>query len=122
MRLRLTAHSLSDLRAPLGAAEATGSPLARLADELADWYQNLASHLGRANDPATLVPLSQPPSDDEFVAPLAATAGSARTGLRGRLTTALWVGNHLSHLHLHHVDVIEPAAKVAEQRQRPWWR
>jgi len=34
----------------------------------------------------------------------------------------LWVGEHLYHLAEHGQAITEPAAKVAEARQRPWWR
>ena len=34
----------------------------------------------------------------------------------------LWVGEHLYHLAERGQAITEPAAKVAELRQLPWWR
>lgn len=116
MRLRLTATSLEDLAAPNGDVDAAGHALDDLAADLGAWYELLAGHLGHATPP-TLTELSRPADDAGPPHPRQETAAPAQ-----RAVCTLWVGHHLDHLRLHLGDVIEPAAKVAQQHQRPWWR
>jgi hypothetical protein len=34
----------------------------------------------------------------------------------------IWLGEHLDHLSEHLGDLVQPAARLAEIRRRPWWR
>jgi uncharacterized membrane protein YccC len=112
MRARLTAHSLAGLPSPGDCADQLRAMLSEQADQLAAWYDHLASRLDRT-DHGT-VPLLDPPA---FHDPLASD------GVRVTdLSTALWVGEHLKHLTPRLAELVEPAKVMAAQRHRPWWR
>jgi hypothetical protein len=34
----------------------------------------------------------------------------------------IWLGEHLDHLSEHLGELVQPAARLAEIRRRPWWR
>jgi hypothetical protein len=38
------------------------------------------------------------------------------------LACALWVHEHIKHTSARLAELVEPAAVVAAQRHRPWWR
>jgi uncharacterized membrane protein YccC len=108
MRLRLTANSLEGIDPPDPAPPGVGSLLDHQAEDLTTWYQKLAGHVARANPPVLL--------------PLDAEAGAPVPVPSGQQGCVLWIDQHLAHLRSHHAALIEPAAKVAAVRQRPWWR
>jgi len=114
LRLRLTAHSLTGLRAycpPMG-ADSNHDPvqsLRHLSSELTDFYQRIAVLVG-------------PPGHDP-PAPVAAPAlppASAVPPLFG--PHPLWVREHLQDLGQHANDITVPAEHVAQLRRVPWWR
>jgi uncharacterized membrane protein YccC len=109
MRARLTAHSLAGLPRPDTAPDPVRTSIGRQADQLAAWYDHLASRLDRTDHGD--VPLLSPP---EFRDPAPAAATD--------LCTALWVGEHLRHVTPRLAELVEPARVVAAQRHRPWWR
>lgn len=111
LRARLTGYSLAGLPNPNGEPDALHSSLGALADQVAAWYDYLASRLDRT-DHGT-VPVLAPP---RFEDPVVADAGV------GDLGGALWVSEHLKHLTPRLADLVEPAQQVAAQRHRPWWR
>ncbi|HKN97918.1 MAG TPA: FUSC family protein, partial [Pseudonocardiaceae bacterium] len=83
MRARLTAHSLAGLPSPGTDPDPVRTSIGQQADQLAAWYDHLASRLDRTDHGD--VPLLSPP---EFRDP---ATDSAATDL----CTALWVGEHL---------------------------
>lgn len=104
LRLRLTAYSLAALRNASLAAETTA--LERQTAWLAGWYERLAALLGRPDGrPIQTLPV---PDLEDIDAP--------------RASCALWVQQHLRHLAPHLTELTDPAAAVAAQRRRPWWR
>lgn len=110
VRLRLTAYSIAELpRAPsrLGSARVA---LTHRADTLATWYERLADTVGKPDGraPRALAPPAFDPADGVEL-----SSGS-------RL--AVWLCEHLDHLAEHLADLVPPALRVAEFRQRPWWR
>jgi uncharacterized membrane protein YccC len=111
MRARLTAHSLAGLPSPGACADSLRAMLSEQADQLAAWYDHLASRLDRADHGS--VPFLDPPT---FRDPLA--DGDVRVT---DLSTALWVGEHLKHLTPRLAELVPPAKVVAAQRHRPWW-
>ena len=114
LRLRLTAHSLTGLRAycaPMG-EDAHGGPVRSLRDlssELADFYQRIAVLVG-------------PPGHDPPVAVAAPvlSADGAAPPIFG--PHPLWVREHLEDLGQHAGDITVPAEHVAQLRRVPWWR
>ncbi len=112
LRTRLTAHSLAGLPSPGDCADSLRAMLSEQADQLAAWYDHLASRLDRTDHGA--VPLLNPP---EFRDPL--TLEGVRVV---DLSTALWVSEHLKHLTPRLAELVEPAKVMAAQRHRPWWR
>jgi hypothetical protein len=80
------------------------------AGQLAAWYDDLASRLGRADRGS--VPVLSPP---EFPEP------PSTDGVRN-LSCALWVNEHLKHLTPRLAELVGPAEAIAAQRHRPWWR
>jgi uncharacterized membrane protein YccC len=150
-RLRLTAHTLSDLRteAPAregdfggaclpvaGSEEYSGGPacvrLRSATASLADFYAAVADEIARPRSgPLAPVPLPV------IVGPAlprheagGASAGGDSAGVPERVSPAhdlphphlLWVQEHLHHLSTSAQMVREPALHIAEIRQRPWWR
>ncbi len=112
LRARLTAHSLAGLPHRELAPDPTRVLLGDLAGQLAAWYDHLASRLDRTNHGA--VPMLAPP---EFQLPTTPDGPSVPD-----LSWTLWVGEHLRHVTLRLNELVEPAATVAAQRHRPWWR
>jgi uncharacterized membrane protein YccC len=114
VRLRLTAHSLSGLRAycpPMG-TDANHDPvqsLRHLSSELTDFYQRVAILVG-------------PPGHDQPVpvaAPVLSMDGEAPPIFGPH---PLWVREHLQDLESHAGDITGPAEHVAQLRRVPWWR
>jgi uncharacterized membrane protein YccC len=111
MRLRLTGHAVAGLRPArpqqLGEMQEV---LVQRSERLAGWYERLASQLDppRGRPVAELVPPRIDGRDD-----LERTTGSRRV---------IWLCEHLDHLAEHLGELVEPAARVAETRRRPWWR
>ncbi|HEX5116682.1 MAG TPA: FUSC family protein [Pseudonocardiaceae bacterium] len=110
MRARLTAHSLAGLPRPDTEPDPLRTSIGHQADQLAAWYDHLASRLDR-NDHGD-VPLLAPP---EFRDPV------TEQGVTD-LCTALWVGEHLRHITPRLAELVEPTRIIAAQRHRPWWR
>lgn len=120
-RLRLTAYSLASLRPehacapapdsgeaePPGVAE-TRVALARTAGDLAQFYDQVATLVGRPMANQVLAPLNVPVL--------------AELERPHRHTHLLWIREHLEHLSSHARTVTDPAAHIAEQRRLPWWR
>ena len=114
LRLRLTAHSLTGLRAycaPMG-EDAHGGPVRSLRDlssELADFYQRIAVLVGPpGHDPPAAV-----------AAPVLSADGAAPPIFGPH---PLWVREHLEDLGQHAGDITVPAEHVAQLRRVPWWR
>jgi uncharacterized membrane protein YccC len=114
VRLRLTAHSLSGLRAycpPMG-TDANHDPvqsLRHLSSELTDFYQRVAILVG-------------PPGHDQPVpvaAPVLSMDGEAPPIFGPH---PLWVREHLQDLESPAGDITGPAEHVAQLRRVPWWR
>ena len=116
-RLRLTAHALSSLHVLSGSraalAEHAGAALAGEADAIAGWYQELATHLGRA-PPRELAALDGTVLERFGVGD---AAGDAPYGY-----CLLSVAQYLRHLLLNQAAVIEAAGRVGAARRRAWWR
>jgi hypothetical protein len=111
-RLRLTAHSLAGLPNPANGTNPVNDALGERAEEIADWYDRLAAHVGhppRAN--GTRAPLELPVIER-------ITAADPN----GFQYCTLWVDEHLQHITPHLAELIEPAEAVATQRSNPWWR
>jgi uncharacterized membrane protein YccC len=114
LRLRLTAHSLTGLRAycaPMG-EDAHGGPVRSLRDlssELAGFYQRIAVLVGP--------PGRDPPA--AVAAPVLSADGAAPPIFGPH---PLWVREHLEDLGQHAGDITVPAEHVAQLRRVPWWR
>jgi uncharacterized membrane protein YccC len=110
MRLRLTAHSITNLpRMPAG-----DSPLSKALNEragtLAAWYGCLAELVGKPHE-RTIPALSVPVFDE--VEP-------GRGPVESRYV--IWLDEYLDHLSEHLAQLVPPARRVAEVRRKPWWR
>jgi uncharacterized membrane protein YccC len=110
MRLRLTAHSITNLpRMPAG-----DSPLSKALNErvgtLAAWYGGLAELVGKPHE-RTIPALSVPVFDQ--VEP-------GRGPVESRYV--IWLDEYLDHLSEHLAQLVPPARRVAEVRRKPWWR
>jgi len=152
-RLRLTAHSLAELRPatpepgapavpgaaclPLeGSAEYAGAPacvsLRTAAAALAGFYATVAGTMSRPGH-GSLTPVSAPPMTGGAVprrregdAPTAMGQGEEGSEIAPAHQLPhphlLWVQEHLHHLSASAQTVSEPALRLAQVRQRPWWR
>jgi hypothetical protein len=110
MRLRLTAHSITNLpRMPDGDGR-LNQALNERVRTLASWYGGLAELVGKPHERA--VPALSAPAF-EHVDP-------TRAPLESRY--AIWLDEHLDHLSEHLAELVPPARRVAEVRRRPWWR
>ena len=125
MRLRLTAHTLADLRQIHPGDHdghrmrgghhdhSTRDALRDAATELAHFYEGVATEVGRpsraAAQAAPIAPVETSP-DPLALEPVA------------RHPRLMWVREHLLHLRENAEVIPEPAERVAELRQRPWWR
>jgi uncharacterized membrane protein YccC len=132
-RLRLTADTLRGLRpaeldgqpgpacVPLpGSAEYAGAPacvtLRSAAAGLAGFYGQVADEVGRSRSDG------DGPGDPGEPDELALGAPPVLDGTEASHPHLLWVHEHLHHLHRSAQTVGEPAMRLAEVRQRPWWR
>ena len=157
MRLRLTAYSLAGLEAPdavrHGMHRGTAyvrDALSRETADLTDFYERVASLVGRPVAHQVLAPVTVPAfvslDGDGSAMVLGETDGIGEAGGDGRadgmgdgaseregtdlvrvITSPrqphlLWVQEHLQHLSSHAQAITDPAAHVAEQRRLPWWR
>ena len=110
LRLRLTAHAVSEMPGDATGLEEARGVLARRTATLASWYDELAEQVGRPDHQA--VSELQPPS--------LAAAGVVDESSGSYY--GVWLCEHLDHLSQHAVDLVKPAAAVASLRRRPWWR
>jgi uncharacterized membrane protein YccC len=125
-RLRLTAYAVASLPASgNGSHEQVRSDadpdlvaFRRQTADLASFYDRLAAQVGP--------PGHAPPAKEVLAAPDGpdypngvACAGNTPPRYRPDM---LWVGEHLYHLAERGQGITEPAEKVAEARQLPWWR
>jgi uncharacterized membrane protein YccC len=141
-RLRLTAYTLASLRTvppaggagfggaclPLEGSQAyAGAPacvaLRSVAAALADFYGAVADEVSRpghgkltAVPPPALVGPALPRHEGDVPAQAVAPAHQLPH------PHLLWVQEHLHHLSTSAQTVSEPALRIAEIRQRPWWR
>jgi hypothetical protein len=124
-----------------GSDEYAGAPacvmLRSVAGNLAGFYDAVADEIGHpGHGSLALVPLPamtgpavprHPPGES---AQEAQQAGAGGAGTRAVIAPAhqlphphlLWVQEHLHHLSASAQTVSEPALRLAEVRQRPWWR
>jgi uncharacterized membrane protein YccC len=110
LRLRLTAHAVSEMPGDATGLDAARRVLERRTATLASWYDELAEQVGR--------PDHRPVA--ELEPPSLAAAGKV-DGSTGSYY-GVWLCEHLDHLAEHLEDLVHPAAEVAEIRTRPWWR
>jgi hypothetical protein len=140
IRLRLTANTLAGLRQarsgspdgpdrlvclpPAGSAEYAGTAacdaLRSAAAGLAGFYDAVADEMGHPKRPGELALIPAPaPVGPAVPRPEATDDEATRPESHPHL---LWVQEHLRHLGQSAQSVSEPALRVAEARQRPWWR
>jgi len=110
LRLRLTAHAVSEMPGDATGFDAARVVLERRAATLTAWYEQLAEQLGRPNQR----------SESELEPPSLSAAGivDSSTGTY----YGVWLCEHLDHLAEHLGELVRPAAAVAQFRSRPWWR
>jgi len=125
-RLRLTAYAVASLPANGNGNHAPARPdsdpdlaaFRRQTADLASFYDRLADQVGPPGHAP--VPLEALPAPDGPDYPNGvACAGDTPPRYRPDM---LWVGEHLYHLAERGQAITEPAVKVAEARQLPWWR
>jgi hypothetical protein len=127
-RLRLTAYAVASLPASGNGsgnhqyARADADPdlvaFRRQTADLAGFYDRIAAQVGPpGHAPAHTEVLSAPDGPDYPKG--VACAGDTPPHYRPDM---LWVGEHLYHLAERGQAITQPAAKVAQARQRPWWR
>jgi uncharacterized membrane protein YccC len=149
IRLRLTANSLTGLRAHCPPMTAAGHPdpvpgLRRLAADLAEFYRRVAVQVGPPGHDE-LVPLAVPAlssvgasdgadgtggmdsSGMDSASGMDGTAGAdgaegSEAALVRHRPHAFWVREHLRDLGSHTQEIIAPAEHVARLRRVPWWR
>ena len=133
-RLRLTAYSVASLRdvtmgAENGAGAADGAVAASSPDgtrsqfrhltrELAGFYDQVAGQLA-GTTAGEVAPVQLPKLTGPELPTGVACAGDTPADYGPDL---LWVGEYLYHLTTHAQELSGPAAQVAMQRRRPWWR
>jgi uncharacterized membrane protein YccC len=135
-RVRLTAASLAGLCAycpAVSPARLDGHPdevgaLRRLATELADFYQRIATQLGppRRGEPMPAA-VPAPASGSDAAAGTDGTPGPDDAADTVPAPTAyqphaIWVREQLQELVSHARDITAPAEHVAQLRRVPWWR
>ena len=94
------------------------APFRRQAADLASFYDRLADQVGPPGHQPP-APVAIPAPDGAVYPEGVACAGTTPAHYRPDM---LWVGEHLYHLAERGQAITEPAAKVAELRQLPWWR
>jgi uncharacterized membrane protein YccC len=125
-RLRLTAYAVASLPGNGNGSHEHNGPgtdpdlvaFRRQTADLAGFYEHLAVQVGppgRPPPPLTALPAPDGPDYPKGVA----CAGNTPPYYRPDM---LWVGEHLYHLAQRGQAITGPAAKVAQVRQRPWWR
>lgn len=114
MRLRLTAHSLTQVDGQDGDDEAARAAIVERAEHVAGWYGALAERLTRRA-------CSQAEPGAQALAGLA-TEARARAEAISSHPSCLWVALHLDHLESHLPDLVGPTELVVALRRRPWWR
>jgi uncharacterized membrane protein YccC len=113
LRARLTGHSLVGLPTHLRSdPDPIRIQLGEQAGQLAAWFDHLASRLDAADHSGA--PMLLPP---DFGNPFAGVDDA-----NPALPRSLWVNEHINHIRDRLADLVEPAAEVAAQRHRPWWR
>jgi uncharacterized membrane protein YccC len=143
-RLRLTAYTLASLRtavaadgAGLGSAclplpgseEYAGAPacssLRMVTAGLASFYGSIADEVSHP-DPGELTAVPAPvlvgPAMPRHEGDVPGTAETIAPAHQLPHPHLLWVQEHLHHLSVSAQTVSEPALRIAEIRQRPWWR
>ncbi len=129
-RLRLTAYAVASLAAN-GNGDGSGNhaparpdsdpdlaAFRRQTADLASFYDRLAEQVGPPGHvplPLEALPAPDGPDYPNGVACRGDTPPHYRPDM-------LWVGEHLYHLAERGQAITEPAVKVAEARQLPWWR
>jgi fusaric acid resistance family protein len=127
-RLRLTAYAVTCLPANGNGsrnhqwARSDADPdlvaFRRQTADLAGFYERLAAQVGppgHAPPPPEVLPVPEGPGYPNGVACEGNTPPHYRPDM-------LWVGEHLYHLAERGQVITEPAVKLAEARQLPWWR
>jgi hypothetical protein len=109
IRLRQTAYSVAALHSPTAAKVPVQEreELTKEAEDLAEFYDQVALLVGRPVANQVLAPVRLPEIDGD--------AGHLHHDL-------VWIREHLNHLGSHAHAIPEPASHVAEQRRLPWWR
>jgi Fusaric acid resistance protein-like len=110
MRLRLTAHSITNLPRMPGGSGPLSNALNERVMTLASWYGRLAEVVGKPHE-RTVPALSAPALDH---------VETARAPFESRY--GIWLDEHLDHLSEHLGELVPPALRVAEVRRKPWWR
>jgi uncharacterized membrane protein YccC len=110
LRLRLTAHAVSEMPGDAAGLDEARAVLERRTKTLASWYDELAEQVGRPNHRAL----------SELEPPSLAAAGKVDSSTGSYY--GVWLCEHLDHLAEHLEDLVHPAAEVAQIRSRPWWR
>jgi uncharacterized membrane protein YccC len=110
LRLRLTAHAVSEMPGDTTGLDAARAVLERRTATLTDWYEQLAEQVGRPNH-GPVSPLG-PPS----------LAAAGKVDRSSGSYYGVWLCEHLDHLSEHLEELVGPAAEVAAIRRRPWWR
>jgi hypothetical protein len=127
-RLRLTAYAVASLPASGNGSgihqyvRADSDPdlaaFRRQTADLAGFYDRLAAQVGPPGHPPADTEVLPPPEGPDYPNGVAC-AGDTPPHYRPDM---LWVGEHLYHLAERGQAITRPAAKVAQARQRPWWR
>ncbi|MBV8221717.1 MAG: FUSC family protein [Solirubrobacterales bacterium] len=110
MRLRLTAHAVSEMPGDATGMEEARDVLERRTATLTSWYDELAEQVGKPNQRTVA----------ELKAPSLAAAGVVDETSGSYY--GVWLCEHLDHLSQHTADLLKPAVAVANLRRRPWWR
>jgi uncharacterized membrane protein YccC len=110
LRLRLTAHGISELPRDAVGDDSARGVLHRRAETLTSWYDQLATMVATPPRSST-APLQPPRFAPEDI--VDRSSGSPY---------GVWLCEHLDHLSEHLADLVGPAERVVEVRRRPWWR
>jgi hypothetical protein len=110
LRLRLTAHAVSEMPGDATGLDEARAVLERRTAKLSAWYDELAEQLGKPDHRARSQ--LEPPTLTE-----AGVVNSSTGSYYG-----VWLCEHLDHLAEHLGELVRPAADVAQFRSQPWWR